>query len=77
MHTVTQGPAPAPVLRMRDVEALTGRKRSSIYEDMAAGRMPRQIKIGPRAVGWLRAEIEAWQLACVAQRDAQAEAIAA
>ena len=62
-------PRPAPVLRLPEVEALTGRKRSSIYEDMAAGRMPRQIKIGPRAVGWLRADIEEWQARCVAERD--------
>ena len=70
MQTVTQ--SPAPVLRLRDVEALTGRKRSSIYEDMAAGRMPRSIKIGPRAVGWLRPDIEAWLARCVAERDSAA-----
>lgn len=70
MQSVIPGLAPAPVLRLRDVEALTGRKRSSIYEDMRAGRMPRQIKIGPRAVGWLRTDIEDWQSRCVAERDA-------
>ena len=64
----------APVLRLRDVESLTGRKRSSIYEDMAAGRMPRSIKLGPRAVGWLRADIESWLAARVAERDAPARA---
>lgn len=59
------------VLRLRDVQEMTGRKRSSIYEDIAAGRLPRPIKIGPRAVGWLRTDIEQWQAGAVAAREAE------
>lgn len=62
----------APILRLPEVEALTGRKRASIYEDMAAGRLPRNVRIGPRAVGWLRADIERWLQERVAERDAAA-----
>jgi prophage regulatory protein len=62
------------VLRLRDVEAMTGRRRSSVYEDIAAGRLPRPIKIGPRAVGWLRSDIEQWQAGIVAARAAEVEA---
>lgn len=40
------------MLRLSDVMRLTGRSRASIYRDMAASRFPRQISIGPRAVGW-------------------------
>ena len=50
----------APVIRLPELQSLTGRKRSAIYEDIAAGRMPRQIKLGPRSVGWLRSDIERW-----------------
>ncbi len=67
---------PAAVVRLPEVVQLTGRKRSSIYEDMAAGRMPRSIKLGPRSVGWLRADIEAWIAARVAERDGTAGAAA-
>lgn len=56
------------ILRLRDVETLTGRKRSSIYEDIAAGRMPRPLKLGPRAVGWLRSDIDAWLAERIAER---------
>lgn len=63
----------APILRLPDVVALTGRGRASLYTDMAAGRMPRQIKLGPRAVGWLRADIEAWIADRIAERDTAAE----
>lgn len=67
-------PAAAAVLRLHDVQTMTGRKRSSIYEDIAAGRLPRPIRIGPRAVGWLRADIEQWQAGCIAARDAETAA---
>jgi prophage regulatory protein len=57
------------ILRLRAVESLTGRKRSSIYEDMAAGRLPKSIKLGPRSVGWFRSDISLWQDARARERD--------
>lgn len=63
------------LIRLPQLEAMTGRKRSSIYEDMAAGRMPKPIKLGPRAVAWLRSDVDAWIAERVAQRD-QAEVVA-
>lgn len=59
----------APIIRIAEMMALTGRRRSALYEDIAAGRMPRQIKIGPRAVGWLRSDVERWIAERVAERD--------
>lgn len=40
------------IVRLGEVTRLTGRSRASIYRDMARGRFPRQVSIGPRAVGW-------------------------
>jgi prophage regulatory protein len=57
------------ILRLREVESWTGRKRSSIYEDMAAGRMPKSIKVGPRSVGWFSSDILLWQEARARERD--------
>jgi prophage regulatory protein len=65
------------VLRLREVQAMTGRSCASIYADMAAGRMPRQIKLGPRAVGWLRADIERWLAERIAERDRATESTGA
>ena len=48
------------VLRLPSVKARTGRSRSSIYSDVKAGTFPAPIKLGPRSVGWIEAEIEAW-----------------
>ena len=48
------------LLRRRQVEGLVGLRRSAIYAAMAAGRFPRPIHLGPRAVAWLAIEIDAW-----------------
>jgi prophage regulatory protein len=60
------------VMRIREVERETGLRHSSIYEQMNAGRFPKPIRIGPRAVGWLEQEIVDWQEARIAERDARA-----
>lgn len=54
------------ILRRQEVEQLTGRRRSAIYADMAAGRFPKPIRVGERAVGWLESDIAAWQQARIA-----------
>jgi prophage regulatory protein len=48
------------ILRLPAVKALTGRCRSSIYNDIKAGIFPAPIKLGARASGWLESEIEGW-----------------
>lgn len=55
------------IMRRKQVEARTGRSRSSIYADMAAGTFPKPVKIGPRAVGWIEGEISDWLRAQVDQ----------
>ena len=50
----------ATLLRMTQVKARTGLSRSTIYQRIKAGDFPGQVALGPRAVGWLEAEIEQW-----------------
>jgi prophage regulatory protein len=57
------------VLRRADVERATGLPRSTIYELMARGTFPKPIRLSARAVGWLEAEILAWQKDRLAERD--------
>ncbi|QDA57672.1 helix-turn-helix transcriptional regulator [Thermomonas aquatica] len=61
-----QVPTHTVVLRRRTVEARTGLSRSTIYLRMAQGTFPKSIPLGPRAIGWLEAEVEAWLQAQVA-----------
>ncbi len=53
-------PAPTVILRRPAVQSRTGLSRSTIYLRVAQGTFPRPIPLGPRAVGWLEHEVEAW-----------------
>lgn len=59
-------PTPVSILRRKDVEARTGLSRSTIYGKLAAGSdqydpsFPAPIKLGPKSVGWIAGELDAW-----------------
>jgi prophage regulatory protein len=48
------------ILRLPGVKAATGLSRSTIYNLVGAGAFPRPVQLGPRAVGWLESEVDAW-----------------
>ena len=48
------------MLRLRDVEIMTGMKKTFIYEAMRKGDFPRQIRMGARCVAWLKTDIDIW-----------------
>lgn len=50
----------ANIIRLPKVMKKTCRCRTAIYEEMKEGTFPKQIPIGPRAVGWDESEIDAW-----------------
>ena len=54
------------ILRLPEVKRSTGLSRSTIYLRMAQGTFPKSVPLGPRAIGWLESEIEAWLQAQVA-----------
>jgi prophage regulatory protein len=54
-------------LRLPTVIARTGLSRSTLYEQMAQGRFPRSVQLGPRAVGWLESEVNAWLMARIGE----------
>jgi prophage regulatory protein len=45
---------------MPAVVAVTGASRSSIYSWVQQDIFPKPRKLGPRRVGWVRSEVEAW-----------------
>lgn len=57
---VTARPQIDRMLRRKEVEQITGRSRSAIYEGMTAGTFPKPVKIGARAVAWPESVIRAW-----------------
>jgi prophage regulatory protein len=47
-------------LRIKQVTAVTGLSRATIYNMMAAGNFPMRTALGDRAVGWLSSEVQRW-----------------
>ena len=51
---------PVTLIRLPAVIRLTGRSRTSIYDDMKLGTFPKAVKIGVSAVAWRLSEVMAW-----------------
>ena len=56
------------IIRRGEVQSRTGLCRSAIYQSIADGRFPRPVSLGPRAVGWVEAEVVDWLRSRVAAR---------
>lgn len=51
---------PDRLLRLPEVQRLTGLGRSAIYQQMQEGVFPRSVKVGPRAATWSEAAVQSW-----------------
>lgn len=51
---------PRRILKRREVEAVTGLARATIYAYMQEGKFPQAVKLGASAVGWVEDEVQAW-----------------
>jgi prophage regulatory protein len=45
------------ILRRKQVQAITGLSRSSIYAMMKAGDFPKSVKLSARSVGWVENQV--------------------
>lgn len=52
--------APDRLLRLPEVERLTGMRRSTIYEQMQRGVFPRSVKAGQRTAAWPESAVQSW-----------------
>ena len=59
-ESVTPSTSERRMLRLHEVEAKAGFKRAHIYNLMKAGKFPKALRLGVRAVGWDAAEIDQW-----------------
>lgn len=48
------------LLRLPEVIARVGLRRSAIYQRMTDGRFPRSRSLGPKCTVWIESEIDAW-----------------
>ena len=59
------------LLRLPEVERLTGMKKSTIYKLIQEGRFPQPIKVTPRLSAWPGAKVNAWIEQAIAGTCAQ------
>ncbi|WPH15938.1 helix-turn-helix transcriptional regulator [Variovorax paradoxus] len=52
--------APDRLLRLPEVERLTGLRRSAVYEQMRRGIFPRSVKAGQRTAAWPESAVQSW-----------------
>ena len=57
------------IIRRGELRSVTGYSIAQIYNLIADGTFPRPIPPGKRAVGWLEADIAAWQAGRITARD--------
>jgi prophage regulatory protein len=57
------------ILRLKQVTAMTGLARSTIYKYVSAGTFPEPIPLGGRSVGWIEAELHQWITERIENRD--------
>ncbi len=48
------------LIRLPEVMARVGLKRSAIYQRMSEGRFPKSRSLGGKCTVWIEAEIDAW-----------------
>lgn len=60
---------PIRFLRLEEVCARTGFRRTFVYEAARRGTFPKPVKCG-RAVRWVEHEVDAWMAAQMAERAA-------
>ena len=48
------------LMTMPEVEALTHFSKPTLYQMIREGRFPKQVRLGPNKVAWLRSEVLGW-----------------
>jgi prophage regulatory protein len=59
-HSNEAAPLPTRLLRLPEVIARVGMKRSAIYQRMSEGSFPKSRSLGPKCAVWVEAEIDDW-----------------
>ena len=47
-------------LRLKEVLAICGKSRSSVYDAIKKGGFPKPVKLSGRSSAWIKSEVEQW-----------------
>ena len=64
--------ASSRLIRFAETQHLTGISRPRIYQLIAEGRFPKQVKLGSLSVAFVESEVHDWIAERIAARDSQA-----
>ena len=53
-------PSETRILRLPEVLARVGLRRSTVYQLMDTGEFPASVRLTANAVGWLSSDVDAW-----------------
>ena len=52
-------------LRLKEVLAICGKSRSSVYDAIKKGDFPKPVKLSGRSSAWVASEVEQWAVECI------------
>jgi prophage regulatory protein len=61
----SSGPAELRFIRLKEVLAICGKSRSSVYDAIKKGEFPAPIKLHGRSSAWIKSEILQWAEGCI------------
>ena len=61
------------ILRKDEVAERVGYSAMHLWRLEKAGKFPRRVQLGPRRVGWVEAEVDAWIKARAAERPGKGD----
>ena len=53
------------LIRLKEVLAICGKSRSSVYDAIKKGDFPKPVKLQGRSSAWIKSEVEQWAVQCV------------
>jgi prophage regulatory protein len=54
-----------PFIRLKEVLAICGKSRSSVYEAIKKGEFPKPVKLQGRSSAWIKSEVEQCVRLCI------------
>ena len=60
------------ILKVKQVAAEMNMSIPQVYKLVSLGKFPKQIKLGERASGWLKSELDSWLQSKIDERDEEA-----
>ena len=52
-------------IRLKEVLAICGKSRSSVYDAIKKGDFPRPVKLQGRSSAWIKSEVDEWAAQCI------------